>query len=265
MKQKRNEVVVGSFVIFGFVLLSLVVFFVSGVSLVRSGYYVNVVYSYVSILDKGAPVRMAGVRVGEVIKVSLVEEPETGQTRVHVQVFIAKKFEIRENYLFSVRGTHILSEPHIEITPQPGKASFLKEGDTVQGADPVPLESLIDRANQIAAHLEAILSRFRGAVEDKETGEAIRETTKNLAVLTRSMNKILSGNEEEMGDTLRRLNNSTQSLESVLGKMNKGEGTLGKLMTQDELYQELRDFVKEIKTHPWRLFKRDEEKDKQKK
>src|SRR3989338_4101000 len=113
MKKTRAEILVGTFVIFGFLILSLVVFFVSGVYLVRPGYKVFVMFNYVSILDKGAPVRMAGVRVGEVSKVALQEDPQTGQTRVKVQLFIAKGFEIRENYLFNVRGAHIMSEPHI--------------------------------------------------------------------------------------------------------------------------------------------------------
>ena len=260
MKKRRTEVAVGAFVIFGFILLSLIVFFVSGVYLVRPGYKIKVIYNYVSILDKGAPVRMAGVRVGEVNKVTLLEDKETGQTRVVVEVFIAKGFEIRENYLFSVRGTHILSEPHIEITPRPGNAPYFKDGDTVQGVDPVPVEVLVDRADQIAGDLESILGRLKGALEDEETGKAIREMTKNMASVTRSLSLILNGSEEEMGDTLRRLNNSTQSLEAILTKVEKGEGTVGKLVSQDELYQEIRDFVKEIKTHPWRLLKRDDKK-----
>lgn len=257
-KKRRTEIMVGAFVILGFVLLSLVVFFVSGVYLVRSGYRINVVYNYVSILDKGAPVRMAGVRVGEVSKVSLLEDKETGKTRVQIQVFIAKGFEIRENYTFNIRGTHILSEPHIEITPQSGRARFFNDGDTIQGVDPVPVEVLIDRADQIASDLEAILGQLKGALEDKETGAEIREITKNMAALTRSLNQILG--EEETGDTLRHLNNSTQSLEAILAKVQKGEGTLGKLVSNEELYQELRDFVSEIKTHPWRLLKKDDKK-----
>ncbi|MBI4114992.1 MAG: MCE family protein [Candidatus Omnitrophica bacterium] len=262
MKKTRDEVLVGAFVIFGFILLSLVVFFVSGVSLVRRGYEVSIVFTYVSILDKGAPVRMAGVRVGEVSKVSLLEDKETGQTKVNVQVFIAKGHEIRENYLFNVRGTHILSEPHIEITPQPGRASFLKDGDILQGVDPVPMEVLVDRADQIAGHLEAMLGRLRNALEDKETEKSVRETIKNLSSLTSSLNKILGGSEKDMTEGLKHLNNSTQALERILTKIEKGEGTVGKLMSEEELYQEMRAFVQEIKTHPWRLLKREDKKDK---
>ena len=259
-KKRRTEVLVGTFVIFGFVLLSLVVFFVSGVYLIRPGYRLKVIFNYVSILDRGAPVRMAGVRIGEVGKVNFSEDKDTGQTKVEIEVFIAKGFEIRENYLFSIRGTHILSEPHIEITPQPGREPFLKDGDICKGVDPVPMEVLIERADEIAGHLEAIFGRLKGAIEDEQTGKAIRDTTQNLASLTRSLNQILNGSEQDMKGTLKRLNTSTQSLESILTKIEKGEGTVGKLVKEEELYQEIRDFVKEIKTHPWRLLKRDEKK-----
>ena len=262
MKKTRNEVLVGAFVIFGFVFLSLVVFFVSGVYLIRPGYRINVIFGYVSILDRGAPVRMAGVRVGEVTGVRLLEDKETGDTRVQVQVFIAKGLEIRENYLFQVRGTHILSEPHVEISPQRGQAPFLKDGDTVRGVDPVPLEILIDRAHQIAEHLEALLGRLRRGLEDEATENAVRETIQNLASLTRSLNQVLGGSQKDMKEVARHLNTSTRSMESILGKIDRGEGTVGKLVSEEELYQEMKDFVREIKSHPWRLLKRDDQKDK---
>ena len=256
----RTEVLVGAFVIFGFVLLSLVVLFVSGVYLIRPGYRVNVMYDYVNILDKGAPIRMAGVRIGEITKVDLVEDKETGQVRVKLQLFIAKEFEIRENYMFSIRGTHILSEPHIEITPQPGTVSYLKDGATVEGVEPVPLEILIDRANQIASHLEAILGKLRAGVEDKENEEAIRDTIQNMAKLSRTLNEVFSGSQEDMAETLKHLNASTQSLESVLSKIEKGEGTVGKLVSEKELYEDIRAFVQDIKTHPWKLLRGGEKK-----
>ena len=257
MKKTRTEVLVGTFVIFGFVLLSLIVFFVSGVYLVRSGYRVNVIFNYVSILDKGAPVRMAGVRIGEVTNVSLQEEPATGQTRVRVQLFIAKGFEIRENYLFNVRGTHVLSEPHIEISPQASKAPFLKDGDIVQGVDPVPMEVLVDRADAIASDLEAIFKRLKTVVEDKQTEKEIREAIHNIASISRFLNQMLSGSDKDISQSLKHLSQSTESLESILNKIDKGEGTVGKLVSEKELYEEMRDFVREIKTHPWRLLKKD--------
>src|SRR5437773_1268253 len=138
---KRNELVVGAFVILGFIFLTLVLFFVSGVYLFRPGYKLNIIYEYVSILDKGAPIRMAGVRVGEVDKVELFYDHNMKKTRVRVRIFIEKTTEIRENYTFKIQGTHVLSEPHIEITPNPGSFPVLKNGDTIEGVTPIAVEA----------------------------------------------------------------------------------------------------------------------------
>lgn len=246
---------VGTFVIFGFILLSLLVLFVSGASLMRAGYRLNVIFPYVSILDRGAPVRMAGVRVGEVTQVNFMEDKETGQIKVLVEVFIAKRVKIRQNYEFAVRGTHILSEPHIEISPRPGRAPFFKDGDTTIGKEPVPVEVLINRADQIASHLEALLGRLRTALEDKEIEASVRETIVNLASVTRSLSQIMSGSEKDAIESFQHLSAATEALESILTRIDRGEGTLGKLVKEEELYQEMKDFVREIKTHPWKLFR----------
>lgn len=260
MKKTRTEILVGTFVIFGFLILSLVVFFVSGVYLVRPGYKVYVMFNYVSILDKGAPVRMAGVRIGEVSKVTLQEDPGTGQTRVKVQLFIAKGFEIRENYLFNVRGTHILSEPHVEVSPQPGKEPFIKEGAQVQGVDPVPVEVLVDRADRIASHLEAIFGRLKMVIEDKQSETDIKDAIHNTASLSRSLNRILSGSGSDISESIKHMNASTRSLETILKKVENEEGTVGKLVGDEELYREIREFVRDLKAHPWKLLKKDNKK-----
>ncbi len=233
MTKPRNEVAVGFFVIVGFIFLTLIVFFVSGVYFFRSGYALNVLYDYVSILDKGAPVRMAGVRVGEVSKVDLFFDASRQKTRVKVKLFIEKGVQIRENYLFKIQGTHILSEPHIEISPQPGEAAFLKSETTVAGVETVAIEDLIMEGHDIA---------------------------KNIAILTGSMKNVMSGSEGDMKQTVTNIKASTDSLTTILNKIEKGEGTAGKLLTQDELYQDARAFVAEIKAHPWRLLKKDNDK-----
>ena len=162
MKKKSSEVSVGVFVILGFIFLTLVLFFVSGVYLFRKGYTVDVMYDYVSILSKGAPVRMAGVRVGEVSKVDLVFDQETKNSRVRVKLFIEKGVEIRENYAFTIRGTHILSEPHVEITPKPGTFPVMTKGAMMEGVPLVAVEELMDRAHEVLDHL----SSLSGALDD---------------------------------------------------------------------------------------------------
>ena len=256
-KKGRNEVMVGTFVILGFILLAFVVFFVSGVYLFRSGYNVNVMYGYVSILDKGAPVRMAGVRVGEVSRVDLIYDPVSTKTRVQVKLFIEKGVEIRENYQFKIQGTHVLSEPHIEITPIPGNFPIIKPEAKIEGVQPVEVEAIMEHAEHIAAQLEKIMNGVGAAFDGPEGTQNFSEMLKHLASITKSLDIVLSGSEQDMKSTIQNIQSSTDSLNKILEKMDKGEGTAGKLLSSDELYQELRAFVAEIKAHPWRLMKKD--------
>jgi phospholipid/cholesterol/gamma-HCH transport system substrate-binding protein len=262
MKKKSNEVSVGVFVILGFIFLTLVLFFVSGVYLFRSGYTVDVMFNYVSILNKGAPVRMAGVRVGEVSQVDIIYDEAKQNNRVKVKLFIEKGVEIRENYTFTIRGTHVLSEPHVEITPKPGAFPLLHKGALVEGVPLVAVEELIDRAHEILSHLAAILGKFKTGIDDQGTIEDLKTLISNLSSLSGALNTSLKA-DGDIHQSFQNIESSSASLSSILGKVEKGDGTLGKLLMEDELYKEMEAFVKDVRAHPWKLLKKDS-KDKRK-
>ena len=221
--KKRNEETVGFFVLVGLLLLSVIIFLISGEFLLRPGYHVNVRYDYVSILDKGAPIRMAGVRVGEVSGVQLIFDPEKKKVRVNVEIFIDAKAQIFENYLFKIQGTHVLSEPHIEITPLSGEAPAIVDGKIIEGVPLEPIEAMIEKVSKIAEDVSGLVS---------ENGT--------------------------LQTTLRNVGSATESLDNILNTIEAGDGTVGKLFTKDELYQEIRGFVADIKARPWRLLKKDD-------
>jgi phospholipid/cholesterol/gamma-HCH transport system substrate-binding protein len=204
-------------------------FFVSGVYLFRSGYTVDVIYDYVSILNKGAPVRMAGVRIGEVSKVDLFFDKQKQNNRVKIKLFIEKGVEIRENYEFTIRGTHILSEPHVEITPKPGAFPLLHKGSVLEGVPLVAVEELMDRAHEALDHL----SSLSGSLSDS-----------------------LKSPDGSMHLSFQNIESSSASLAKVLEKVEKGEGTLGKLLMEEDLYQDMDAFAKDVRAHPWKLVRK---------
>jgi len=84
----------------------------------------------------------------------------------------------------------------------------------------------------------------------------------NLNTLTDSLNKVMAGSEGDMKTAISNMSSAAGKLDAVLGQLNEGEGTFGKMLREDELYQEMRELVAEIKARPWRLLKRDDEKGK---
>lgn len=257
MKKKSNEVSVGVFVILGFIFLTLVLFFVSGVYLFRSGYAVEVMFNYVSILNKGAPVRMAGVRVGEISQVDIVYDKAKQNNRVKVKLFIEKGVEIRENYTFTIRGTHILSEPHVEITPRPGNYPMIHKGAVVEGVPLVAVDELIDRAHEILSHLATLLDKFMTGGEGPGSLEDLKTLIRNVSSLSGALDASLKAPNGEMHQSIQNIESSSASLNHILGKIEKGDGTLGKLLMDDEIYKEMEALVKDVRAHPWKLLKKD--------
>lgn len=257
-KRPSFEVTVGFFVVVGFLILSMFVFFISGVYFFRPGYHLSALFDYVGIIDKGAPVRFNGVRVGEVNKVSLLRaEGEEGKAKVKITFFVERGVEVRENYSVAIQGTHIMSEPHIEITPAPGDARVLQNGDVISnGISPYSMDDLIKQGQMIAERLNQILDATGGMFNDPNTRAKLQESFDYMHDLLGSMSTVMVGQEQQFKDMVVKLNRAADETNILLERLNKGEGSMGKLFKDDELYNDMRDFVREIKEHPWKLFKK---------
>ena len=256
MDKSRFEITVGFFVVVGFLILSLMVFFISGIYIFRPGYHLTATFDYVGIINRGAPVRFSGVRVGEVSKVEILKpKDEKAKTKIQVQFFLEKNVEVREHYEVSVQGTHIMSEPHIAINPVYEGGPVLKDGDVIEGISPSTMDDLIKRGESIAMRIDNLLEGVQDLF-DAETKQSLRESIKNMNNLLKVMNSATEGQEGEMREMIVHLNQVTEEMSTLLKRTNAGEGTLGKLLTQDEIYNDLRDFTREIKARPWRLLKK---------
>ncbi|NQT22764.1 MAG: MCE family protein [Candidatus Omnitrophica bacterium] len=70
-------------------------------------------------------------------------------------------------------------------------------------------------------------------------------------------NEELIGHDPIMMDQLtEKLSNLADSADTIMTGVKDGKGTIGKLLTDDTIYNDLEAFVKDIKAHPWKLFKK---------
>jgi len=260
MPQRNIELVVGIFTFIGLILLSVMIFFVSDIYIFKKGYEINAVFSYVSIIDKGAPVRMSGVRVGEVRNMVVSYEEKTQKPVVTMTLFLNQSVVVREKTMITIRGTTPLSEPHIEIISQGLSDGLpLEKGATIRGVDPIPMEKLVNTANEIAEKLQQIVGHVSDFFEDKEISDAVKGILLNSNELTKSFNEILEGKQTNISDSITNFEKATDDLQAVLDKVRKGEGTAGKVIVDDELYNEILAFVKDLKAHPWKLLAKPKE------
>lgn len=263
MKQSRLEIWVGLFVIVALVILTLLVFFVSGVYLFRNGYEVNVMFNYVSNLDKGAAVRMAGIRVGVVDELKIIYPEGEGKPKVRVRVYIRdKNIQFRRGSAIRIDGIYGLNIPHLQITPnQDPDEPILKADDTVTGIDPIPIESLVAKGREIAGHMQEMVERINDFLDDPEVFQSLKQTIVNLDSLTASLNKILKDKEQDVSKAITDIEQATAALKSIFEKIDRGEGSAGKFLNNDAIYNEMEAFVKDLKKHPWKLLKKSKDED----
>jgi len=197
----KTELRVGVFVFIGLIILVVFILSIGGFKTWSSGYHINVNFNFVNGIKVGAPVRFAGVDVGEVKKVGLEYMPEDKRTNVNLDIWVRNIIKIPADSSVWVNTLGLLGEKYIEIMPGTDYSRPLKHGDCVTGIDPMPIHQIFNNAESI-------------------------------------------------------MRNLNDGLISIRNK----EGTLGKLIYDDQIYNELEALVTDVRKNPWKLFFKTKEK-----
>jgi len=197
MQRSSLEFKVGLFVFLAIVILGVFIFKIGNLKSYGVGYPLRFVFGHVSGVKSGSPIRFAGVDIGEVSKVRIIDSPGSKKTQVEVIAVIKKSLSIPRGSQAYVNTLGLLGEKYIEIIPPDEFNSFLKPNDSIIGTDPVLMQDWIDEGQKVV----------------KDLGELIH-------------------------------------------KLKTAEGTIGKLLYDDRLYQELEALVTDLRHNPWKLFQK---------
>jgi len=191
---KTFELKVGLFIMIGVAILFFIVFSVGELNFSKSGYRIKVLFSFANGIGGTAPVRLAGVGVGQVQGIRIIRDEKAGVTKAEVTAWINDNVKIENDAVVTINTLGLLGEKYLEIYPGTLGTPTLKNNDAIIGKDPVPMEKFTD----------------------------------NLAKLT-------------------------DSVATIVEKIKRGEGTVGKLLMDPAVYDNLEAFTAEIKKHPWKL------------
>ena len=265
MNKTRLEIMVGFFVLLAISIFFVIIFFVSGVYFLREGYHVKATFNYTAGLEKGANVRLSGIPVGEVNRVYLDYDEVTGKTKAMVDIWLKAGTHVNREAKVYIFGAMALNETTVEFMTdgEPG-GPILQDGDTIVGIDPVPMELFTERAVEMVAQLEEITDKVNRIIGDEETVKAWQTMIVDMSEVLRYTNQMLTEKGDTIEETVINLDAALLRLNSILETIDEGDGTVGQLVRNDDLYQELRGLVREIKLHPWRLLKRDKKKEEKK-
>ncbi len=237
MIQRRSaEVAVGLFVIVGLALLVFFVFVIGDFSTAFQPHYrLRVVFGTANGINDGAPVQYAGVEVGKVERLNIVYPKDQTVPNVQLGIVLPASVSVRADDEASISTFGLLGEKYLQINPGPGQGPMLEPGGTLIGKPPVSTELIIERSNEVLSEFKQALQGLNSLVGDPAAQIYLKEALQEARDATRHW--------KALGE---RLNIAMSYAES-------GEGNLGRLLYDDDLYQRMVSFIDDLHAHPWKL------------
>ena len=208
-QEKSIEVKVGVLILVSLGILAAFVLIMGGLSFEKT-YTVYVDFDNPGGLQSGAPVRVAGVKVGKVAELAFMGgkvDPKTNRrtlVRAKLNIEARVKESIHDDADFYVTTVGVLGEQFLAIDPGSPQKGVLPEGSIVKGIDPPRLDLFLAKAYEL---LDTTMNGIRN------NRELISDIATNTAGLLKGLNTTLTDNRE-------RINRTMANLESLTAEAN---------------------------------------------
>ena len=161
MEGRTLELKVGIFISIAFMLLFIIVFSIGDVVFFEKGYRIKATFGFANGIAESAPVRLAGVHIGDIDKIDIFYDEEAQKTKVVLNAKITKKVKIEKDAMARINTLGLLGEKYLEITPGTRTVGFLEEGGVLIGEDPVYVEALTKDMKYLVDSASVIMQRLR--------------------------------------------------------------------------------------------------------
>lgn len=221
MRERGLEFKVGLLIIVAAAILAAFVFVLGKFSL-ADGYTVYVDYDYSGNLQEGAPVKVAGIKVGKVESVSFragaIDPDTTPPRRVYVRVTAwiedRARESIRSDAEVFINTAGVLGEQYLEIVPgRDWEHPAVAPGAKLIGRNPPRTDLVLSRLYEVLESLSEVLT------EDKD---AIKNLLRNSASAVAQVDDLLRTNREQVGKLINATSDLAVSASKTLDKVNAG-------------------------------------------
>ncbi|MEI6631241.1 MAG: MlaD family protein, partial [bacterium] len=158
--KSKLEMKVGIFVFFGVVILAVFVLSIGGFKSWSSGRLVKFSFSFINGVKIGAPVRFAGMDVGQVKKINFILLPE-GKITIQIVGWVEDRIKIPADSTVWVNTLGLLGEKYIEIMPGKDTVNFLPAGQSLEGEDPIPMQEVERLIRKTASDIDDTIVKIK--------------------------------------------------------------------------------------------------------
>jgi len=227
----QSYLIVGLFVLVSLIVAGGFVIFMGGTGVFSSEMRLGVYFKDARGLNIGAPVYLSGVDVGRVLGKSL---PADGKgALVSFSVDGAYSERVKSTAQIAISSAGMLGDKTLVVTEGVGGVK-LSNGDLLMAKEDNGLDAYINQGGQAIANVKEITDDLAKIFKDGKAQQHINKILENLEKASENLKK----NTE--GDWGSKIDKSLSHIESIATKIDKGQGTLGALINDTSLHEDLR-------------------------
>lgn len=294
-----REVKTAILVISGILLFIYLFNFLKGNDILDSSRTYYAIYDNVEGLAPSTPVTINGLNVGRVQDITFTDD---GSGKLLVKLVIEEEFDFSKNSEAQLYEAGLIGGKAIAIIPAFDNAENAVKGTYLKGTVKAGLSELVNqRLTPLQEKLEttivsadSLLININRVFDDRTRANLrnsiaeLNTTISSFRTTSESLNDLVAGNKDKLKSTLNNIENISGNLSqitdsiakanlagtiqqlkstitnfnSILVTIENGEGSMGKLMQDEGLYnnlegatKEMEALLKDIKLHPKRYFR----------
>jgi len=290
-----REVKTGLLAVVAIALLIFGYSFLKGNNLLNNDRTYYAIYDNVEGLSPGSNVTINGLSVGKVLSIDFADSKGDLLVTFNIQ----NDFQFSKASKAQIYGGGLIGGKNLSIVPDYEQGEAAESGDTLEGTiDEGIFELVNERLTPLQAKVESVINSTDSVltgvsdVLDQKTRKNLRETIEdinatatNFKQASSSLNQLLADNDQKLSRTFTNLdemsanfNKVSDSLskvdinalvmrmesvladfESISSKIERGEGTLGQFINDDQMYnnleratKQMEELMQDIKLNPKR-------------
>ena len=240
LKHQQNNLKLGIFIITGFlVLLFFIIMASKKRNLFGSEFELKTHFSNLNGLAKGDKVLFSGLQAGSVEKIAIVDD-----TTIEVDLAIDEKLKvfIPKNTVATVITDGLVGDKIVNLIPGNGSSGHVDDGDFLQNGFSLNKEDALKTLTSTNNNIQLISEILKNRISKVDTG-ALINLLSNGKVAANLLSTL-----DNLNVASARAKDLVASLNDVVKQTRRGDGTLGALLTDTVMANDLKTTIKDLKT-----------------
>jgi phospholipid/cholesterol/gamma-HCH transport system substrate-binding protein len=254
------ETRLGIFVAFAVIAAVVLIETVGGFENLKRGYRIHALFNTIHELKVGDRVRMAGVEIGTVEKVTLAEN------KVKVTMKLKADATVKTDSTAIVKFAGLMGQNFVSIDFGTPTAKRLENDQYVSTTEQPDLSAIMVKLDNVASGVENLTKSFTGDKIDNLLGpltDFVRQNSGQLSATITNIRAVTTQVAEGKGTvgkliyddslynsmlaTMTDLKATIADARGAIADVNSGQGTLGKLLKDESLYRETTESMTNLK------------------